>query len=593
MGTASAWKLVLTAAFIIGFGQLYLTVSEFQSSHVLMDHPHPHSDPLGASTDVVAADAGGEGVAAVGRGAGVQGAARNWNRVPSQERIRSRQDIWQDKSKLVPLGDYMSDPNQFHADAQKCLKVDDLIQPDWTSYVIIQVDNRISTVQANSRDWNHTDPLYLPRAAWLYNLHMAKHYGYHYLLFVPPPQCKLLDGRIAAGYWCKVPYMAMVSKMFPNAQGILFMDSDAYISSTVDVYMANNGIATEFAKNGKMLSDDSPLYLHQDNGYWNRTMTSYWPQVFPFETAVNTGAMFWHPKSKAAVSLGEWWFHTPYVRDEMELRSTCLYMTLQFSQHCNHAWDEAMRTNATAELMHAAISGVVRAQLSTAAADEFDRLTPPSHFTRCGDAHFPCTPQTWWCKEHFPCWNEYVNQTSIRYDADRHILSFTVRELAHIDLVNFLKDTDNHQRLARALGDGFDCPAAKLTHDSSFEKSFIEEWPGDQQRMQQVIKDRPNTVHILDHMQDLWSDYDVPTEADHASNEPYQASRCPKGCLVLHPSPRDLRQRTAGRTMEWIRTSNLSRTKTELTEQSLQQEFHAIPVVAGDYTCTTPADMGF
>ena len=105
--------------------------------------------------------------------------------------------------------------------------------------------------------------------------------------------------------------------------------------------MTNNGIASDFAKNGKMLygnfdivlgrlsrisrlyttphapcghgllsyrayrmlmwclqsdvmtdsrrvfrSDESPLYLHQDNGYWNRTMTSYWPQVFPFETVL-------------------------------------------------------------------------------------------------------------------------------------------------------------------------------------------------------------------------------------------------------------------------------------------------------------------
>jgi len=94
-----------------------------------------------------------------------------------------------------------------------------------TGFVVVQVDNRGKFAADITEDLN------LPTVALLYNFLKSRDMEMGYVYFQAPDTCGDINGKKMANYWCKVKSIYKSSLLFPNAAGILFLDSDAFIGT--------------------------------------------------------------------------------------------------------------------------------------------------------------------------------------------------------------------------------------------------------------------------------------------------------------------------------------------------------------------------
>eukprot|EP00516_Mucochytrium_quahogii_P006831 CAMPEP_0203764274 /NCGR_PEP_ID=MMETSP0098-20131031/17570_1 /ASSEMBLY_ACC=CAM_ASM_000208 /TAXON_ID=96639 /ORGANISM=" , Strain NY0313808BC1" /LENGTH=477 /DNA_ID=CAMNT_0050660065 /DNA_START=1134 /DNA_END=2567 /DNA_ORIENTATION=+ len=335
-------------------------------------------------------------------------------------------------------------------------------------YLVVQADNRLYESAGGLHEWAEEKK---SRAliSFVHNMQISKSFGYKYRLFVPPKWCYVPNSNRPAGYWCKVISMIESAKAFPNATGILFLDSDAYLAHDIGYFVKH--------VTGSGMTSKSPFFVGGDTSRWKRIIETYNPRIY--RASINSGVTLFSPQSQHAHRvLDQWWNYESTHISEFENRQTCLGFQFRLSKGCG-------TVPTRSELFKVILDILTRGKM-TKAADTLQAGKPEYIIHKCFSLERP---------EGSLALENSISKQGENLVFQLHNISDTKTIVALTQLEKLFKIHAN-KNIPLA-----DCKIEEVNSEYAETYDFMYRWPGEQERLQSVIEKIPNSVSILPTLQ--------------------------------------------------------------------------------------------
>ena len=334
---------------------------------------------------------------------------------------------------------------------------------DVINRVVIQVDNRI-TFDGSLEEFN------LPAVSVAFNSLKAKEMGMEYLFFqAKKGSCGTSKGVRFTSYWCKVYYIYMASLLFPNAAGILFLDSDAFLGADITRIERESGI---------LMANKDSIYVGIDDAWWSNVLNSQVPRIVV--APLNSGSIYFNPSSHVVRKmLYEWWYFEPYHYSNLELKTSIFCYEFQ--------------TNVSETDLKPMIWRFLL--------DEMQLQYPLMY------KYYRDLPSSVLLNQHYnvDMVQQIGNESSVFFRSP-NVAGFCINNLTNMlgdSPYIFAQNLDSNISEAHLnmKEHGF-----RIDLRNSNMHNFVKEWPGDQERLQNLqVKYREN-IKVVPNMQYLWAE---------------------------------------------------------------------------------------